>query len=155
MATLQRQTDMEVYVEFFGFCFQESDDEELEELYPDGVVTGEEYFMKPRPCRVDIRSAGHTHTITLAAQVWDSPPEPDTSQEWEAEGEEEIYSPSGELAVCTFGGMEDEYVELGASGAQWKLRLYSAGRSEAAYLTTQGVPNGVEHYLAQFWPAAA
>lgn len=155
MATLQRQTDMEVFVEFFGFCFQESDDEELEELYPEGVVVGEEYFMIPRSCRVDIRSAGHTQTITLATQVWDGPPEPDKSRAWEAEGEEEIYSPSGELAVCTFAGMEEEYVELGASERRWRLRLYSTGRSEAARLATQGVPHGVEQYLAQFWPADA
>ncbi|MGW8378941.1 hypothetical protein [Streptomyces sp. ODS28] len=154
VAQLQHQQDMDVFVEFSGFSLQESDEDFLDEEYPDGRRDGAG-MLTAHVCRVDVKSEGHTHTAPLTAEVWDAEPPADTSTEWEAQEEAELYSPSGELAVWSYGGAMEEYLYLGAEKMRWSIRVHCTGRSRVKALTDHGVPHGAERYLVQFWPADA
>lgn len=49
----------------------------------------------------------------------------------------------------------DTYLRLSGVGGTWKARVYCAGREEVRRLAQEGVPEGIEEYLVQFWPAEA
>ena len=50
-------------------------------------------------------------------------------------------------------GAIEELVDLGRAETSWRVRVDCAGREEVARLSVSEVPEGVEQYLAQFWPA--
>ncbi|MFI8942737.1 hypothetical protein [Streptomyces syringium] len=154
MPTLLRKQTLHVHVDFYGFGLQDTDDSLVPDPYPDGREDAAS-FLTAHEGRIDIESAGHTHTAALTAETWDAEPPEDRSIAWDVRQDAEILSPSGELEIRTVAGAHDEYLELGTPGALWKLRVYCAGREEVARLAQQGVPEGVERYLAQFWPADA
>ncbi|WP_445521364.1 hypothetical protein [Streptomyces sp. NEAU-174] len=154
VAVLVRQQSIEVPVDFFGFCLQDGDDTQVPIPYPDDSPDDDAAFLTAFEGRVDVRSAGHTHRALLTAEVWDGAAPADHRERWEAQGETEIRSTSGALAVWVVGGATEEDLELGSPGTLWKLRLYCTGRKEVARLSQEGVPHGVERYVAQFWPAS-
>lgn len=84
--------------------------------------------------------------------MWDDPP-PEATGDWEAEAQAVIISPSGTLDVWgVTGGDAGEPVFLGRPGT-WQVRLRCTGRASVAEQSQRGVPEGVEQYFAQFWPA--
>lgn len=103
--------------------------------------------------RLDFGSAGHTHTAVLAWQVWTGEPPADDSEPWEARDEAEIYALTGVLSVEAAAG--DARLDLGVADRRWKVWVSCAGRADVARRAPVEVPEGVERYLAQFWPAAA
>ncbi|MFJ9721645.1 hypothetical protein ACIRP3_02755 [Streptomyces sp. NPDC101209] len=154
MAELIRQQELDVEVDFYGFALQDVDDNQVPLQYPEGREA-DGAFLTAREGRLDIESAGHTHTATVSAEVWDGEPAAaDDRGQWEEGGEARIHSPSGELAVwAVTGGPMDTCLKLADGGGSWLVRVYCEGRAEVRRLAQQGVPEGVEHYLVQFWPA--
>ncbi|MGW0694899.1 hypothetical protein [Streptomyces sp. NPDC002738] len=151
MAALVSRHRGRVEVEFFGFCLQERDEDAVPVLFPEGWDT-EGGFLTACEGRLDVSSAGHTHTADLTVEVWDEPPPTRTEESWEADAQALIVSPSGVLDVWgVTGGEAGDPVVLGRPGT-WQVRLRSKGRAEVAELTQHGVPEGVEQYFAQFWP---
>lgn len=111
-------------------------------------------FLNAFPGRLDIHSAGYTHTASVTVEVWDGrPPEQDPSG-WDERAEADFESSSGEVAVWSMGlGRADDVITLADSGGSWRVRVHCAGRSAAAALSEQeGTGEGVERYLVQFWP---
>lgn len=155
MAALVRRQQVEVPVDFYGFALQESDDMEVPQPFPEGrVESSEGMFLTPFEMRLDIESAGHTHTAILVSEVWDGPPPPlAETGAWEAQGEAELFSVTGSLSIEVVAGRPPEEVELGLADTLWKVEVYCTGREEVARLAAVGVPEGVERYLARFWPA--
>lgn len=56
-----------VEVEFFGFCLQERDEAAVPVQFPEDWDTGGG-FLTAREGRLDVRSAGHTHTADLMVE---------------------------------------------------------------------------------------
>ncbi|MFG2291680.1 hypothetical protein ACGFOU_37090 [Streptomyces sp. NPDC048595] len=152
MGNLLHQQEMEVEVEFYSFALQEADDTLVPSPFPEGFESGS--FLSSLERRIDIESGGHTHTAYLTAEVWDSEPSKHVSGDWEAEGEGEIESPTGELAICEMTGNSGTYIQLGRMHTLWKARIRSSGRDAVYRLAQVDVPIGVERYLVQFWPAS-
>ncbi|MCQ4043784.1 hypothetical protein ACFOSC_26430 [Streptantibioticus rubrisoli] len=152
MADLRSKQEFEVGVEFYSFALQEADDSLVPVAYPERASDADE-FVSFFQGRVDIRSGGHTHTATLAAEVWDAAPPEDHSRDWEVKGEGEIASQTGELSICEMGGSPGNYIQLGETETRWKLRVYCSGRTAVRDLAQVEVPSYVEHYLVQLWPA--
>lgn len=155
MAELVRQQHLDVDVAYHGFGLQESDDGDLPVPFPDDFTHGA--FLNDFPGRLDIFSAGHTHTASVTVEVWDGePPEQDSSR-WDEQAEADFESISGEVAVWSMAlGRTEDVIPLASSGGSWRVRVSCAGRSEAAALSEQeGTGEGVEKYLIQFWPVKA
>ncbi|MEU8591601.1 hypothetical protein AB0C59_32085 [Streptomyces sp. NPDC048664] len=51
-------------------------------------------------------------------------------------------------------GPRDTYLRLSDGEAVRRVRVYSEGRQEVRRLAQEGVPEGIEHYLVQFWPTS-
>ena len=144
---------VDVRVEYGTFCLQEADEDFVPEAFPDGRSAGDS-FLTPYEGRVDVLSAGHTHTAVLKAQVWSGEP-PEEAGEWEARGECELYSETGRLTVwCSGGPTLGAGLELGTPRVRWRVRVLSKGRQEVARLAAEGVPQGIERYVAQLWPTS-
>ncbi|TQJ92493.1 hypothetical protein [Streptomyces sp. SLBN-31] len=156
MAELVRQQELDVEVDFYGFALQDVDDTQVPVGYPEGREAGRA-FLTAREARLDIESAGHTHTATLSAEVWDAePPAADGRGEWEERAEAQFRCASGELAIwAVTGGPMDTCLRLSDTGGSWWVRVYCEGRAEVRRAAEAGVPEGIEHYLVQFWPATA
>ena len=92
-----REQELEPEVDFYGMCLQ--DEESAQVAYPGGRVMDEGVFLTAHPGRVDIESAGHTHTPTMTAQVWDGEPPVDTSRAWEQRADTTVRSATGTLQV--------------------------------------------------------
>ncbi|MGD3112953.1 hypothetical protein [Streptomyces sp. YGL11-2] len=153
MAELVSQQDFPLMIEFSHFALQECDEECVPEPYPDGREPVEGAFLTERVGRIDVESAGHTHTTVLECEVWDGRPPVDERVVWEEQGEADIVSQSGRLAVWTVGGACAEDIHLVREDTKWRVRICCAGREEARRQAEQGVPCDVERYLLQFWPA--
>ncbi|MEV5979701.1 hypothetical protein [Streptomyces sp. NPDC052114] len=136
-----------VLVERFLLWLQDADEDVIDD-WPDEA----EGLVSAQHGRVDIRSKGHTHKAAVTVEVWDAPPEPDRSVAWEATGEAELDSASGHLQFHTAGGPDKNEISLGAADRRWRLRAHVVGQEEVAALAEQGVPDGVERFLLQFWP---
>ncbi|GAA2768567.1 hypothetical protein GCM10010103_76090 [Streptomyces paradoxus] len=155
MAELVRQQHLDADVGYHGFGLQESDDGDLPVPFPDDFKQGD--FLNDFPGRLDIFSAGHTHTAAVTVEVWDGePPEQDPSL-WDEQAETDFESTSGEVAVWSMSlGRADDVITLADSGGSWRVRVSCAGRDEAAALSEEeGIGEGAERYLVQFWPATA
>lgn len=147
MAELVSGEDLPVRVTFHGWSIQESDESVVPVPYPD--EGGEPGFLRAFPGRVDIRSAGHTHTAAVRVECFNAPVEAPAG-EWDISEEAEFISSSGEVAVWSDG--RDEEFTLPEPG-RWRLRVLCAGRQEVERLTRDiGVAHRVERYLLQFWP---
>ncbi|MFD5099845.1 hypothetical protein [Streptomyces albidochromogenes] len=154
MAELMQQQDLNIEVDFFGFGLQEVDDRFVPVGYPEGRVP--EAFLTAHPGRIDVESGGHTHTAAMTVEVWNAePPSADGREAWEAQGQARILSASGELALWAAAGPMTESVRLPEAGREWQVRIYCVGREEVRRLAEQSIPEGVERYLAQFWPVNA
>ncbi|MFF3312831.1 hypothetical protein [Streptomyces sp. NPDC002952] len=152
MAELVRQLHLDADVGYHGFGFQESDDSDLPVPFPDDFAQG--VFLNAFPGRLDIYSAGHTHTASVAVEVWNErPPMPDPAA-WDEQAEADFVSTSGDVAVWSMSlGRADDLITLADSGGVWRVRVSSRGRAEAAALSEgDGTGHGVEKYLVQFWP---
>ncbi|MGP8303990.1 hypothetical protein ACTPOK_39955 [Streptomyces inhibens] len=152
MAKLLSRQELEVGVEFYSFALQEADDSLVPTPFPEDSASGD--FLSFYDRRIDIESGGHTHTALLTVEVWDSVPPNEASGDWEAEGEGEIESPTGELAICEMMGNSGTYVELGRPQTLWKTRIRCSGRDAVYRLAQVDVPSGIERYLVQFWPTS-
>ncbi|MCZ1005433.1 hypothetical protein O1L68_00120 [Streptomyces lydicus] len=155
MAELIRRQELDVEVDFYGFCLQEVDDTQVPLEYPEGRKRGA--FLSVHEGRLDVESAGHTHTASLTAEVWDAqPPGEDGRADWDEVGEAHIHCSSGELALWgVAGGPMETCLHLSEVGGTWQVRVFCVGREEVRRLAQEGVPEGVEQYLVQFWPYAA
>ncbi|MFF2540845.1 hypothetical protein [Streptomyces cyaneofuscatus] len=155
MAELVTQDTIDVLVDFYGFALQDEDDLAVPVLFPDDREVGDEALplLTVFERRLDFGSAGHTHTAVLVWQVWTGEPPADDSEPWEARDEAEIYASTGVLSVEAAAG--DARLDLGVADRLWNVRVSCAGRAEVARRAPVEVPEGVERYLAQFWPAAA
>ncbi|MFJ2825934.1 hypothetical protein ACIO7M_33235 [Streptomyces toxytricini] len=150
VARLVRQHELDVRVEFRGFGFQESDDALVPVPFPDDLQWG--VFLQGHVRRFDLFSAGHTHTASVTARVWDGEPEDDAG-EWEEQAEVDFESVSGEVAVWS-SGRGDGLVRLGRGG-MWRVRARCKGRAEVERVTrSKGTAWGVERYVIDFWPKA-
>ncbi|MFJ2774319.1 hypothetical protein [Streptomyces sp. NPDC087300] len=144
---LVRRDSFPVYVERFLLWLQEAY-EDVMDSWPEGA----QGLVSAEHGRVDIRSGGHTHTAAFTIEVWDAPPAPDRTVAWEATGETELDSPTGQLQFHTVGGPDKNWIDLGTADRRWRLRAHVVGQDEVAALAEQGVPEGVERFLLQFWP---
>ncbi|MFD5013781.1 hypothetical protein [Streptomyces chartreusis] len=104
---------------------------------------------------LDIYSAGHTHTASVAVEVWDGTPPAQDAAQWDERAEADFEPTSGEVAVWSMGlGRADDAITLAGSGGSWRVRVSCTGRAAAAALSEdEGTGDGVEKYLVQFWPA--
>jgi len=153
MASVVRRQEIGIPVTFHGFALQEYDDMEVPVPFPEGRTEFEDPpFLTAYAMRLDVYSAGHTHTAVLVAEVWDGEPPPEEEGRWEAQGEAELFSMTGSLSVEVIAGRAKDTVELGVRDTLWRVRVCSTGRSEVARLAAVGVPHGVERYAARFWP---
>ncbi|NGO78462.1 hypothetical protein G6045_22790 [Streptomyces sp. YC504] len=142
---------VEVEVDFFGFCLQDADDTAVPVPYPEARSSAG--FVAVLEGRIDVESAGHTHTAYLDVEVWDAPAPPAEEREaWEERAEAELGCTSGELAVWAAAGPMSDHIHLADHARRWGVRLYCTGREAVRPLAEQGVPEGIERYLAQFWP---
>ncbi|MVO87780.1 hypothetical protein GPA10_24215 [Streptomyces sp. p1417] len=151
MSELISREEVSVEVDFYGIYLQDWDDSQVPVPFPEGWEAGP--FLRARPGRLDITSAGHTHTAALTVEVWDAEP-PAPSGDWEESERAEILSISGELEVGgVAGGPMPEPIRLSGRECNWSVRVACSGRSEVAEKARQGVPEGVvERYVLQFWP---
>jgi hypothetical protein len=156
VAELIQQQELDVEVDYYGFALQDLDDTQIPLEYPEGREAGGA-FLTAHEGRLDIESAGHTHTAALTAEAWDSePPAADGRGDWEERAEVRLHCPSGELALWGVAtGPMDTSVHLSDTDGMWQVRVYCEGRREVQRLAQEGVPEGVERYLVQFWPATA
>ncbi|MEU2149769.1 MULTISPECIES: hypothetical protein [Streptomyces albovinaceus subgroup] len=154
MAELVAREEVRVSVEFHAFALQEEDDMEVSAPFPEERAEAPGAgFLTVYDKRLDFQSAGHTHEAALTAEVWGSEPSVPDGVRWEAQGEAEIFSTTGNLSIETMSGVDEGRVELGRPNTLWKVRAVCSGRAEAARLAAVDVPVGVERYLVQFWPA--
>ncbi|MET9453377.1 hypothetical protein [Streptomyces cinerochromogenes] len=142
-----------MFVGYHAFALQESDDAFLDLEFPDEFDFGT--FLSTHPGRLDITSAGHTHTASLTVEVWDGPAPAQDSAGWEEQAEADFESVSGQVAVWSMSlGRLDDLITLADSGGLWRVRASSAGRAEVSALAeSEESIKGVECYLVQFWPA--
>ncbi|MFJ1975323.1 hypothetical protein ACIO93_42660 [Streptomyces sp. NPDC087903] len=154
MSELVRQYQLSADVGYHAFGLQESDDGDLPVPFPDDFERG--VFLNAFPGRLDLYSAGHTHTASLAVEVWDGQPPALDPSGWDEQAEADFESSSGEIAVWSMSlGRTEEVFALGACGL-WRVRVGCTGRAAAAALSEgEGTGEGVERYLVQFWPAKA
>lgn len=153
MAVLLRQQHIDADVGYHGFGLQESDDGDLPIPFPDDFAQG--VFLNAFPGRLDIYSAGHTHTAAVDVEVWDGQPPAQGSADWDEQAEADFESTSGEVAVWSMSlGRADDVITLADSGGSWRVRVCCRGRADAEALSEgEGTGEGVERYLVQFWPA--
>lgn len=102
--------------------------------------------------RVAIPSGGHSHTADFNAEVWDEEP-PAAPGPWDEVAQTQIDAPAGDVRLWTYGAMTQPDISLGRSGLMWNVRVHVRGREEVRRLAELDVPEGVEQYLVQFWPA--
>ncbi|MER7404855.1 hypothetical protein ABT373_20780 [Streptomyces sp. NPDC000070] len=63
MASLIRRQEHPVNVDYNAWALQELDDTQVPVLFPEGFESGR--FLSAHPGRLDLYSAGHTHTASL------------------------------------------------------------------------------------------
>ncbi|GAB3957072.1 hypothetical protein [Streptomyces sparsus] len=142
------------WVDFYGLCLQDADDTAVPVLYPEDREQGGR-FLVALEGRLDIESAGHSHTAALEVEVWDREP-PEETEAWDEVSEATVRTASGELAVWSVaGGPAPEGIELGAPGL-WRLRVGCRGRSRVAVLAQESEEpvEGVERYTVRAWKVA-
>ncbi|MCB5905896.1 hypothetical protein [Streptomyces pinistramenti] len=152
MAALVSKQSLEVDVAYHGFCFQESDDFAVPVPFADGFV--QDRFLNGHERRIDLYSAGHTHTAQVTVEVWNAAPAPAPSTGWECDARAEIETTSGELAIWAMTlGRADEVVHLADEGGWWNVRVRCTGREAVRRVTEAGEDaEGIERYVIQFWP---
>ncbi|MGV9567298.1 hypothetical protein [Streptomyces sp. NPDC003480] len=150
MAELVSRQEYPVEVDHGGFALQDWDDRQVPVQFPEGFQHG--VFLAAHPGRLDFTSAGHTHTAALAVEVWDAEP-PVPSGTWEEIATARIFCSSGRLEArsMTAGPMLDE-IQLSDGPGAWSVRVVCTGREALAELAEEGAVDGVECYVAQFWP---
>ncbi|MFJ4952986.1 hypothetical protein [Streptomyces sp. NPDC088760] len=155
MPQFVREQHVDVFVGYHAFALQESDDAFLDLEFPDEFNFGT--FLSTHPGRLDITSAGHTHTASLTVEVWDGPAPVQDAAAWEEQAEAAFESVSGQVAVWSMSlGRLDDLITLADSGGLWRVRVSSAGRAEVRALAeSEESIKGVERYLVQFWPAGS
>ncbi|BCM71201.1 hypothetical protein EASAB2608_06535 [Streptomyces sp. EAS-AB2608] len=152
VALLVRRQEVPVEVDFHGWALQDWDDENVPSTFPDGFKG--DAFLTAFQGRLDFASAGHTHTANLTVEVWDGEPS-SVAGDWDEVAEASIACESGRLrAWAVAGGPMPETIELSDQPRTWAVRALCTGRREVAELAQTGVPEGVERYTVQFWPAA-
>ncbi|PJN06105.1 hypothetical protein CG723_40880 [Streptomyces sp. CB01635] len=137
---------LDAEVMFYGLWMEDigaSFDDEPKPDAPFGSSTGG---------RVVIHSGGHTHTADFCAEVWDEEP-PEAPGPWEKVAQTQIDAPAGQVRLWTYAAMTKEDIVLGQPGRTWRVRVHVRGREEVHKLAQLDVPEGIEHYLVQFWPA--
>ncbi|MCC0097630.1 hypothetical protein K7B10_23170 [Streptomyces flavotricini] len=150
VAALLGEQVLDARVEFRSFGFQESDESVVPVPFPDDFRWG--VFLQEHVRRFDLFSAGHTHTASVTARVWDG--EPDAAEGvWEERAEIGYESVTGDVALWGSGRSED-LIRLGKAGL-WRVRVRCAGRAEVERVTRDtGTAYGVERYVIDFWPKA-
>ncbi|MGW7207605.1 MULTISPECIES: hypothetical protein [unclassified Streptomyces] len=144
MGLLARQ-HLDAEVMFYGLWMEDVGASFDDEPRPD------EPFGSSSGGRVVIHSGGHTHTADFCAEVWDEKP-PAVPGPWEELTQTQIDAPAGQVRLWTYAGMTKEDIVLGQPGRTWGVRVHVRGRQEVRRLAELDVPEGIEHYLVQFWP---
>ncbi|MFJ3019557.1 hypothetical protein ACIPH4_01165 [Streptomyces tendae] len=138
-----------VLVDYYGLCLQDADDAWLPAMFPEGFAAGD--FGTEMPGRIDLTSAGHTQHVAATAEVWEHEP-PLLEGPWDKTATARIECRSGTLRLWSMGGPGLEDITLPSAPATWNARIFCTGRQEAAAASRDGVPDGVEQYVVQFWP---
>ncbi|MEU6672165.1 hypothetical protein, partial [Streptomyces sp. NPDC046727] len=134
MAQLVREQRIDVFVSDYAFGLQESDDAFLDLLFPDDFEFGT--FLSTHPRRLDVTSAGHTHTASVTVEVWDGPAPAQDRAGWEEQAEADFESVSGQVAIWSMGvGRLDDLITLADQGGSWRVRIRSSGRAAVRALT--------------------
>ncbi|MEV0635221.1 hypothetical protein AB0I77_09700 [Streptomyces sp. NPDC050619] len=149
MAVLIRRQEYPVHVDYNGWALQDFDDTQVPVLFPEGFEG--DTFLAAHPGRLDFLSAGHTHTASLAVEVWDGEPEMPAG-DWDETATASVACSSGKLRVTGVAGGPMPYaIELSDRPGAWMVRVVCTGRTEAFRQAQHGVVRGVEQYVAQFW----
>ncbi|MFJ8602293.1 hypothetical protein ACWEQC_21505 [Streptomyces shenzhenensis] len=141
---------VKVLVDYYGLSMQDADDAWLPAMFPEGFTAGD--FGTEHPGRVDVTTAAHTQTIGFTAQVWEQEP-PTLEGVWDKTAVARIECRSGVVRLWSMSGPGLEDIRLPSASTMWSVRIYCTGREDAARAGRDGVPDGIERYVAQFWPA--
>ncbi|MEV6839058.1 hypothetical protein AB0N17_31870 [Streptomyces sp. NPDC051133] len=150
MAELVSRQQYPVDVDHGGFALEDADDRHVPVRFPEGFEP--DAFLSAHPGRLDFTSAGHTHTADVTVEVWDAEPSV-PSGAWEESAATRLSCSSGELRARSItGGPMPELIPLSDGPGTWYVRVVCTGRRELAALAEEGAVDGVERYVAQFWP---
>ncbi|MEU0048422.1 hypothetical protein ABZ299_12305 [Streptomyces sp. NPDC006184] len=150
MAELVSRRQYPVEVDHGGFALEDADDRHVPVGFPEDFER--DVFLSAHPGRLDFMSAGHTHTADLTVEIWDAEP-PVPSGAWEESATTSFSCSSGELRARSItGGPMPELIPLSDGPGKWSVRVVCAGREALAALAEEGAVEGVERYVAQFWP---
>ncbi|GGQ85091.1 hypothetical protein [Streptomyces flaveolus] len=138
-----------VLADYYGLCLQDADDSWLPAVFPQDFIAGD--FGTPRPGRIDLTTAAHTQHVGVTVQAWEDEP-PLLEGSWDKTAKARIECRSGTLRLWSMGGPGLEDITLPSAPATWNTRIYCTGRQEAAAASRNGVPDGLEQYVVQFWP---
>lgn len=151
MAELISRQEHDVEVDFWGFALQDADDRQVPVRFPEGFQRGT--FLAAHPGRLDFTSAAHTHTASFTVEVWNAEP-PIPSGDWEATATADVFTSSGQLrARSVAGGPMPDRIPLADHASNWSVRVVCTGRQAVAEHDEEDLPDGIEQYIAQFWPA--
>ncbi|MGW7202680.1 hypothetical protein [Streptomyces sp. NPDC054837] len=152
MAELASRGEYDVDVDFGGFALQDADDRHVPVRFPEGFQRGA--FLAALPGRLDFTSAAHTHTVAFTVEVWNAEP-PLPQGDWEATATVATFTSSGQLrARSVAGGPMPDRIPLAEHPSTWSVRVVCTGRAAMAEHDEEDLAEGIEQYLAQFWPAA-
>ncbi|MEU5322800.1 hypothetical protein AB0G67_39530 [Streptomyces sp. NPDC021056] len=139
-------------VDFGGFALQDADDRHVPVRFPEGFQRGA--LLAALPGRLDFTSAAHTHTVAFTVEVWDAEP-PLPLGDWEAAATVDTFTSSGQLrARSVAGGPMPDRIPLADHSSTWSVRVVCTGRAAMAEHDEEDLAEGIEQYLARFWPAA-
>ncbi len=102
---------------------------------------------------VSIVSEAQDHVAGIQLEAWAT--EPPRQDDWEISEDFQVVWSTGEIApvAVTMGPSEEEII-VGPPGT-YAGRVYSRGREDTRNAREAGleIPDGLEQYLVQFWPA--
>ena len=140
MASPISRREYSVGVDYHGWALQDFDDMQVPVPFPEGFEG--DPFLAAHPGRLDLLSAGHTHTASLTVEVWDTEPAVPSGQ-WEESATAHIACSSGKLrAGGAATGPMPGAIELSGESGIWAVRVVSAGRTEVFQQTQHGVVHG-------------
>jgi len=100
-----------------------------------------------------ISSGAGDHTASARLEAWSGQPE--LQQGWEATADFTFAATTGRVFLnsLTMGPSSEDTLLIGRPGT-YHGRVYSSGRREAREASQHGdLPEGLEHYVIQFWSA--
>lgn len=150
---LVNSVSLDVRIDYFGLSVQDHNAAALPAAYPAGRDPRTEGFLTALPGRIDLKSAGHTHTAAMTVEIHDQRPSLPEG-EWDEVEETAIALSSRRVVIWSVtSGPSGEAIEVGEPGT-WDARVSCSGRPETARREpVEGPTGGTERYVVQLWPA--